>query len=101
MVGCLEMLLADGSLRHNGLDKARPVAKRQEVDLSARAPVVQPALDRDLFAFVLPDVFDVDMHRVGYLTAISLSIRARAWRARASASLGEPRVDSSNVNAPS
>ena len=32
------------------------------MDLAARSAVVQPALDGDLLAFVLADVFDVDVH---------------------------------------
>jgi hypothetical protein len=32
------------------------------VNLSAGSAVVQPALDRDLFTLVLPDVFDIDVH---------------------------------------
>ena len=62
MVGGLEDLVADRGLRHHGLDEARAVTNRQEVDLAARAFVVEPALERDLFAGVLADVFNVDVH---------------------------------------
>jgi hypothetical protein len=33
------------------------------MDLAARSAVVEPPLDGDLFAFVLSDVLDVDMHK--------------------------------------
>ena len=62
MVGGLEQLLADRGLRHHRLDEAGAVADDQEMDLAARSAVVQPPLDGDLFAFVLADVFDVDVH---------------------------------------
>ena len=71
------------------------------MDLAARSAVVQPALDGDLFALVLADVFDVDVHTVNrqaiaralgrhQSSASSRSIRCRACRARASVSFGEP-----------
>ena len=55
----LEHLLADRLLRHHALDEAGAVAQLQEVDLPARAAVVQPAAQRDGLPFVLRDVFDV------------------------------------------
>jgi hypothetical protein len=59
MVGLFEHLFADGGLRHDGLNEARAVAHGQEVNLPARAPVVQPALDGDGLPLVLGDVFDI------------------------------------------
>jgi len=32
------------------------------MNLAARAAVVEPPLDGDLFALVLADVFDIDVH---------------------------------------
>src|SRR5262249_60688552 len=58
-------LVADGGLRHDRLDEAGAVAHDQEVDLAARAAVVEPALERDLLAFVRADVFDIDVHVLG------------------------------------
>ena len=70
----LEQILADRRLRHHRLDEAGAVAHGEEMDLAARAAVVKPPLDGDLFALVLADVLDVDVsHR---------SIFSRAWRAR-------------------
>ena len=62
VIGRLEEVLADRGLRHHGLNEAGAVAHGDEVDLAARSAVVEPPLDGDLFAFVLSDVFDVDMH---------------------------------------
>ena len=62
MVGLLELLVADGGLRDDGLDEAAAVAHRQEMDLSARAAVVKPAADRDRLALALRDLIDVGNH---------------------------------------
>ena len=48
VVGLLERLLADGRLRHHRLDEAAAVAHLEEVNLPARAAVVQPSVDGDL-----------------------------------------------------
>src|SRR5918995_7154638 len=52
MIRRLEHVISDGRLRHDGLDDAGAVSNLQEVNLAARAAVVQPAVDRDLLAFV-------------------------------------------------
>src|SRR5207245_6713480 len=57
MIGRLEQLVADRRLRHHALNEPGAVAENQEMDLAARAAVVKPPLDGDLFALVLPDVF--------------------------------------------
>src|SRR5215468_7987306 len=75
VIGRLEELVADCRLRHHALNEPGAVAENQEVDLAARAAIVQPSLDGDLFALVLPDVFYVDVsHR---------SIFSRAFFSRA------------------
>ena len=58
----LERLVADRGFRHDRLDEAGAVPQNQEVDLAARAAVVQPPLDRDLLPVVRADVLDVDVH---------------------------------------
>jgi hypothetical protein len=63
MIGRAEDLVADRGLRHHGLDEARAVAHGQKMNLPARAAVVQPSLEGDLFAFVRADVFDVYVHK--------------------------------------
>jgi hypothetical protein len=65
----LEQIVADGRLRHHRLDESRAVADRQEMDLAARAPVVQPPFDGDLRALMPADVFDVDVHRCNLVMA--------------------------------
>ncbi len=62
MVGAAEGFLADGGLRHDALDEPGAVAQRQEMNLAARPAVVQPAAERDGFAGVRGNVFDVDVH---------------------------------------
>ena len=69
VIGRLEHLLADRRLRHHRLDEPGAVAQRQEMDLAARAAVVQPALDGDRLALVLGDVLDVSSH--GYASVRS------------------------------
>src|SRR5437764_15140538 len=104
MVRRLEDLFADRGLRHDGLDEARAVAKRQKVDFAARPLVVKPALDRDVFAGMLADVFNVNVHQIvpsRQSPVLSPSKRRRASRARASASFAGPRLESSKLNAPS
>ena len=44
VIGRLEQLVADRGLRHHRLDEAGAVAEDQEMDLAARAAVVQPPL---------------------------------------------------------
>ena len=58
MVGLLEFLVADRRFGHDALDESRAVADRQEVNLPARPPVVEPSADGDLFAVVLRDLID-------------------------------------------
>ena len=62
VIGLLEFVVADGGLRHDGLNEAGAVAHGKKMDLSARAPVVQPAAKRDRLAFVFRDILDVDNH---------------------------------------
>src|SRR5207244_7296761 len=82
-----------GRLGHHRLDEAGAVADDEEMDLSARAAIVEPALERHLFTFVLADVLYVDVsHR---------SIIARAALARARYSFVDPRHCPSNTSAPS
>ena len=45
--GRLEGLVADGGLRHDGLDEPGSVAHLQKVNLAARSAVGEPAPDRD------------------------------------------------------
>ena len=59
VVGPGEQLLADVGLRHHDLDEAGPVANDEEMDLAARAAVVQPAPEGDVLAVELGDVLDV------------------------------------------
>ena len=61
MVGGLEDLLAYRCLRHHGLDETAAVSEDQEMDLAARAPVVEPPFDGDVLAFVRADVFNVNV----------------------------------------
>ena len=63
MIGGLEDLLAHGGLRHHRLDEARAVAEDEEMDLAARAAVMEPPFDGDLLALVPADVFDVDVRQ--------------------------------------
>jgi hypothetical protein len=60
-IGGCEHLVAE-ALRHHRLDEAGAVADDQEMNLPARTARVQPPFEGDLFAFVLADVFDVDVH---------------------------------------
>ena len=93
MIRLPERVFSYGLLRHDALDEPGAVTQREEVDLAARAAVVQPSFDGDLFAFVLADVFYIDVsHR---------SIFSRAIRARVSISFAEPRSSMSNINGPS
>ena len=62
VIGRDEDLGADRGLRHHRLDEAGAVADGQEVQLPARPPVVQPALERDGLADVPGDVLDVGRH---------------------------------------
>jgi hypothetical protein len=62
MVGGLEHLLADGCLGHHGLDEAAAIAQDQEMDFSARAAIVQPAVNGDFLALVATDVLNVGIH---------------------------------------
>ena len=66
VVGPGEEVLADVGLRHHDLDEAGAVADLQEVDLAARAAVVQPAPEGDVLAVELGDVLNVGngRHRI-------------------------------------
>jgi hypothetical protein len=57
-----EHVSADRGLGHHGLDEARPVPHDQEVDLAARAPVVQPPVDRDRLPLETSDVVNLHAH---------------------------------------
>jgi hypothetical protein len=63
MIGGLELVIADGGLRDDRLDKPGAVAHGQKVDFAARPTVVQPAADRDLLSAVPGYVFNVDDHQ--------------------------------------
>jgi hypothetical protein len=63
MVRDLEQLVPDRRLRHDRLNEAGAVAHDEKMDLAAGTAIVQPSLQRDVLAFVRPDVFDVDVHR--------------------------------------
>ncbi len=78
VIGGLEQLLADRRLRHHRLDEAGAVADGEEMDLAARAAVVQPPLDGDLLAFVLADVFDVDVAHSVIVRSCSICSRVCA-----------------------
>src|SRR5258706_16087927 len=65
MIGAREPLIAHRRLRHHRLDESRAVADDQEMELPARPPVVQPAMDGDLLAVVLRDVVYVSAHIQG------------------------------------
>src|SRR5579862_3192092 len=60
MVRQRELLRRYVVLEHHALQHAGAIAELQEVQLAAGAPVVEPALERDLFIVVLADVFNVD-----------------------------------------
>ncbi len=60
--GALEQLRGDVLHEHDALDRPRAVAQEQEVELAARASVVQPAPQRHVAARVARDVLDVDVH---------------------------------------
>ena len=62
VVGASERFVAHRRLRHDALDEAGAVAHGEEVDLAARAAVVQPAAERHRLSGVAGDVFDVDVH---------------------------------------
>ena len=57
---CLEVLLADVSLEHHGLDSAGAVPHLEEVQLALAAHVVEPTLDEDVLADVFLQVMDGD-----------------------------------------
>ena len=85
VIGAREGLLADGCFRHDALDEAGAVAQGQEVNLSARAAIVQPALQRDRLAGVAGDVFDVDASCVSQRALEPFCRARRASELRASA----------------
>jgi hypothetical protein len=61
VVGESEVLGRHLFLEHHALHRAGAVAHLQEVQLAARAFVVQPPFEGDLLALVAGDVFDVDV----------------------------------------
>src|SRR5262249_4715464 len=99
VIGPRERLLADGSLRHHGLDEPGAGAEDQEMNLAARAAVVKPSIDRDALAFVPGDILDVRTHTRQKVTNI-FSSRSRADAARASTSMGFPVSATSNMSGP-
>src|SRR5690606_21490525 len=68
--GAVEDLVADGRLRHDGLDEARAVTHLQEVDLPARPAVDQPAENGDGLSVVAGDVLDVGAHLSSAVSAL-------------------------------
>src|SRR5206468_1386504 len=62
MTGVLEHLVADRRLRHHRLNEPGPVAHLEEMNLAARPPIGQPALQGDGLPIMLGDVFDVRVH---------------------------------------
>src|ERR1044071_4342069 len=107
MIGGLELFIADGSLRYDGLNESRAIAYGEEVNLSAGAPVVEPATDRHVLAFVLADVFDVDRHGANGMDGkrssgpTSCCRRNRARSARSSTAAALSWFRTSNINLPS
>src|SRR5262245_61082771 len=82
MIGLCERLVTEGLLRHDALDDPGAVPHGQEMDLSARTPVVEPTPQGDGLAFVSGDVFDVQGHE-------SVSARSNRCRARLASSSTE------------
>ena len=64
VIGRLERLFGHVVPAHDDLQETGAVAQHEEVDLAARTPVVQPALDGDGLADVLADLVDVDVGHV-------------------------------------
>ncbi len=91
MIGLLEHFLADRLLRHHALDEAAAIADLQEVDLPARAAVVQPAPQRDGLSFEPGDFVDIRDHQ----SARARSMRCRARRASSKTAVGLPVLASS------
>ena len=63
VIGLAERVGAHGRLGHHGLDEAGSVAHDEEMNLAARAAVVQPALNRHALADVAGDRGDGHTHR--------------------------------------
>jgi hypothetical protein len=83
MIGGLEDVLAHGGLRHHRLDEARPVAEDEEMNLAARAAVMEPPFDGDFRALVLADVLDVYVrHTAACLTKPCIATKARKHEKR-------------------
>jgi hypothetical protein len=78
MVGLLEFLVADRRFGYDALDETRAVADRQEVNLPARPPVVEPSADGDLFAVVLRDLIDIGNHRKAVSSQPSVAVKRGA-----------------------
>jgi hypothetical protein len=78
MLGARELLGRDVLLEHHALQRAGAVADEQEVQLAARALVVEPSLEGHLLAVMTADVFHVDPGRLGAHCAC-YSTRARRW----------------------
>src|SRR5262249_4541244 len=109
MIGRLELFVTDGGFRHDRLNESRAVAYGEEMDLSARAAVVQPPADRHALGGVFSDVFDVDDHygvdagggvenrSAGAASSWSF---VRACSARSSTAFGPSVFRTSNINLP-
>src|SRR5262245_46262211 len=108
MVGGREHLVADGGFRHDRLNEPAAIPQDQEMNLAARTAIVQPAMYGEFFAFVMPDVFDINAH-IGIVRALgppfqsasNRSIFSRALRACDRISFVDPRPAISNINVPS
>jgi hypothetical protein len=60
MIGARELILRHVLLEHHALQRAGAVAHLEEVQLAARALVVEPALEGDGLPIMAADVLDVD-----------------------------------------
>ena len=76
----------DRLLRDDGLRVARAVADDQELQLAARALVVDPAADEDLLAGVVPELLDAHRLHVGCLRQASSGTCRRSVRQSRSSS---------------
>lgn len=60
MICKLEELRGHISFEDDTLDRSRAIAKLEEMQLAARAFVVEPSFECDLLPFIFADVTDVD-----------------------------------------
>ena len=71
VVGLMEGRLVDFAFEDDALNEAGAVAHLEKVQFALGAPVVQPALERDLFSCVSGDVGDVDVLSHGFVFLVS------------------------------